>query len=86
MCYARNNMRPLTPEQAAKREQSTMQAYLKKKPLTSQEQEQRRSQSVAWEAGGGTGTNPYENLPEGRMKGFANFKIQRNRQMMNIVR
>lgn len=57
-----------------------MQAYLKKKPLTAQEQEQRRSESMAFEAGGFSGPNPYETLPQSRMEGFSQFKIQQNRR------
>lgn len=59
---------------------SDMQAYLKKKPLTAQEQEQRRSESMAFEAGGFSGPNPYETLPQSRMEGFSQFKIQQNRR------
>ena len=63
---------------------SEMQAYLKQKPLTSQEQEQRRSESMAFEAGGFSGPNPYETLPQSRMEGFSQFRIQQNRRRMAV--
>ena len=56
----------------------SQQAYVKRKPLTATEQEQRRSQSMAWEAGGGTGQNPYEILPMGRMADYNRMKIPRS--------
>lgn len=71
---------PAAQTSAPQADTGMMQSYLKTKPLTAQEQEQRRSQFMAWEAGGGTGTNPYETLPQGRMEGFSQFKIQQNRR------
>lgn len=77
---------PETPEQTAARQrrlQREQQMYLKKKPLTAQEQEQRRSESMAFEAGGFSGANPYETLPKSRMEGFQQFRIQRQRQALS---
>lgn len=56
----------------------SQQAYIKQKPLTSTEQEQRRSQSMAWEASGASGVNPYETLPRGRMEDYNKMKIRRS--------
>lgn len=43
------------------------QMELRRKPLTAQEQEQRRSQSMAWRETRSEGTNPYERLPQSRL-------------------
>ena len=84
MCSPGMQRRNLAAQTSAPRaDTGMMQAYLKKKPLTAQEQEQRRSESMAFEAGGFSGTNPYETLPQSRMEGFSQFKIQQNRRRMS---
>ena len=80
MCSPGQRRTPAAQTSAPQADTGMMQAYLKKKPLTAQEQEQRRSESMAFEAGGFSGPNPYETLPQSRMEGFSQFKIQQNRR------
>lgn len=53
------------------------QMQVRRRPLTAQEEEQRRSQSMAWQASGAKGEDPYKYLPQARLDRLPRMPMRR---------
>lgn len=53
------------------------QVQVRRRPLTAQEEEQRRSQSMAWRASRTEGEDPYKILPQARLDRLPRMPMRR---------